>query len=34
MTPVPGPDGADRLKAKKEGVAEPDLWVRLCRLEF
>jgi class 3 adenylate cyclase len=33
-TPVPGPDGGDRLNVKKEGGAEPDLWVRLFRLEF
>jgi class 3 adenylate cyclase len=31
-TPVPGPDGADRTNVKK--ATEPDLWVRLYRLEF
>jgi class 3 adenylate cyclase len=28
------PDGSDRFNVKKEGKAEPDLWVRLYRLEF
>ena len=32
-TPVPGPAG-DRFNVKKEGGAEPDLWVRLYRLEL
>ena len=27
-------DGSDRFNVKKEGRAEPDLWVRLYRLEF
>ena len=31
-TPVPGPDGDERLNVKKG--TEPDLWVRLYRLEF
>jgi len=31
-TPVRGPGGDDRINVKKE--AEPDLWVRLYRLEF
>ena len=33
-TPVPGPDGGERFNVKKEGSGEPDLWVRLYRLEF
>jgi hypothetical protein len=33
-TPVPGLDGGDRINVKKEGGTEPDLWVRLYRLEF
>jgi class 3 adenylate cyclase len=33
-TLVPAPDGADRFNAKKEASAEPDLWVRLYRLEL
>jgi class 3 adenylate cyclase len=33
-TPIPGPDGADRFNVKKEDGVEPDLWVRLYRLEF
>ena len=33
-TPVPGPDGDERFNVKKEGGTEPDLWVRLYRLEF
>ena len=33
-TPVPGPDGANRVNVKKEGGTEPDLWVELYRLEF
>jgi class 3 adenylate cyclase len=32
-TPVPGPAG-DRFNVKKEGGMEPDLWVRLYRLEL
>ncbi len=32
-TPVPGPSG-DRFNVKKEGGTEPDLWVRLYRLEL
>jgi class 3 adenylate cyclase len=32
-TPVPGPAG-DRFNVKKEGGTEPDLWVRLYRLEL
>jgi class 3 adenylate cyclase len=31
--PVSGPAG-DRFNVKKEGGAEPDLWVRLYRLEL
>jgi class 3 adenylate cyclase len=33
-TPVPAPDGAGTFNVKKEGGTEPDLWVRLYRLEF
>jgi hypothetical protein len=33
-TPLPAPDGSDRFNVKKEGGLEPDLWVRLYRLEF
>jgi hypothetical protein len=33
-TPIPGPDGAERVDVKKDGRKEPDLWVRLYRLEF
>ncbi len=33
-TPVPAPDGGNRFNMKKEGGTEPDLWVRLYRLEF
>ena len=33
-TAIPGPDGAERFNVKKEDGAEPDLWVRLYRLEF
>jgi class 3 adenylate cyclase len=32
-TPVPGPAG-DSFNVKKEGGTEPDLWVRLYRLEL
>src|SRR5262245_55963842 len=30
--PVPGPDGGERVNVAKEG--EPDLWVRLYRVQF
>ena len=33
-TQVTTPDGDDRFNVRKEGRAEPDLWVRLYRLEF
>ena len=33
-TEVLSPDGGDRFNVKKAGRAEPDLWVRLYRLEF
>jgi class 3 adenylate cyclase len=33
-TEVTAPDGDDRFNVKKVGRAEPDLWVRLYRLEF
>src|SRR2546428_2497294 len=33
-TPVTGPGGAAEINVKKEGGTEPDLWVRLHRLEF
>jgi class 3 adenylate cyclase len=33
-TEVMAPDGSDRFNVKKTGRAEPDLWVRLYRLEF
>jgi hypothetical protein len=33
-TPVMGPSGATEINVKKEGGTEPDLWVRLHRLEF
>jgi hypothetical protein len=33
-TPVTAPDGGDRFNVAKEGGIEPDLWVRLYRLEF
>jgi class 3 adenylate cyclase len=33
-TPVLGPDGAAEINVKKDGGTEPDLWVRLHRLEF
>jgi len=33
-TRVPGEGGGERLNVKKEGSAEPDLWVRLFRLEL
>ncbi|MBS0639715.1 MAG: hypothetical protein JSS43_07580 [Proteobacteria bacterium] len=33
-TPVLAPDGADRWNVRKDGRDEPDLWVRLFRLEF
>jgi hypothetical protein len=28
------PAGGERFNVKKDGRAEPDLWVRLYRLEF
>ena len=31
---VPAPDGGERFNVKKEGGTEPDLWVRLYRLEL
>jgi class 3 adenylate cyclase len=31
---IAAPDGSERFNVKKEGRAEPDLWVRLYRLEF
>jgi hypothetical protein len=33
-TEVTAPDGGDLFNVKKAGRAEPDLWVRLYRLEF
>jgi hypothetical protein len=33
-TPVPGGDRDDRINVRKAGGTEPDLWVRLYRLEF
>jgi class 3 adenylate cyclase len=33
-TPAAGPGGDERFNVKKEGETEPDLWVRLYRLEF
>jgi class 3 adenylate cyclase len=33
-TPVRAADGGERFNVKKEGGTEPDLWVRLYRLEF
>ena len=33
-SPVTAPDGADLFNVKKAGRSEPDLWVRLFRLEF
>jgi hypothetical protein len=33
-TPIPGPDGGERFNVKKESGREPDLWVRLYRLEL
>ena len=33
-TPVMSPEGCDRFNVRKEGRAEPDLLVRLYRLEF
>jgi hypothetical protein len=29
-----GPEGAERFNVRKGGGDEPDLWVRLYRLEF
>jgi class 3 adenylate cyclase len=31
---VRAPDGGERFNVRKDGRAEPDLWVRLYRLEF
>jgi class 3 adenylate cyclase len=31
--PVPAPTGNDVFNVKKQGTLEPDLWVRLYRLE-
>ena len=33
-TPASGPGGDGRFNVKKDGETEPDLWVRLYRLEF
>jgi hypothetical protein len=33
-TPLLAPDGGDRFNVKKEDGVEPDLWVRLYRIEF
>jgi hypothetical protein len=33
-TSSPAPGGDERFNVKKEGGTEPDLWVRLYRLEF
>ncbi len=33
-TPMPASSGEDRYNVKKQGNHEPDLWVRLYRLEF
>jgi class 3 adenylate cyclase len=33
-TQISAPDGGDRFNVKKEERAEPDLWVKLYRLEF
>jgi class 3 adenylate cyclase len=33
-SPVTTPDGAETFNVKKAGRSEPDLWVRLFRLEF
>ena len=33
-TEIRGPDGSNRINVKKDGRSEPDLWVRLYRLEF
>ena len=33
MNPVPAPTGEDLFNVKKQGSREPDLWVRLYRLE-
>ena len=32
-TPIPAPDGQELFNVKKPGTPEPDLWVRLYRLE-
>ena len=34
MSEVPTPDGLHRFNVKKHDTGEPDLWVRLYRLEF
>jgi len=31
--PIPGPAGNERFNVRKQGSEEPDLWVRLYRLE-
>ncbi|HXJ81840.1 MAG TPA: hypothetical protein VMS64_24550 [Candidatus Methylomirabilis sp.] len=33
-TPLRAPDGGERFNVKKEGGTEPDLWMRLYRLEL
>ena len=33
-TQVMSPDGGDQFNVKKQGRAEPDMWVRLYRVEF
>jgi class 3 adenylate cyclase len=33
-TPIPPPHGDGPVNVKKDGSGEPDLWVRLYRLEF
>ena len=33
-TPLRAPDGGERFNVKKEGGTEPDLWIRLYRLEL
>jgi hypothetical protein len=32
-SPVEGPAGSDGINVRKEGTKEPDMWVRLYRLE-
>jgi hypothetical protein len=34
LSEVSTPDGLNRFNVKKDGTGEPDLWVRLYRLEF